>query len=194
MKKLVVFALILFVSSIANTAGAYNWYLEYDLLATRLVMVPNGSDDEDHSIYSFTDAQGRPSLLFVCHGAESDGEYYACLGGEFYNDYASAVDNVIRYHINRGEIRNTNFEKVYFLTCHAGYAPQKTVTMPVLNKPLQMALYNKSVQAIGEYFDSQGRVYRVALFQDHYWAPGEDGIDDPTTMVDNFFIAGDSDE
>ena len=194
MKKLVVFALMMFVSSIASTVSA-KWVTKYEFPATRLVLVPGITDEIDHTVYSFTDAQGRPSLLFACHGSAKRGEYYASLGEKRYKDYASAIDNEIRYHINRGDIRNTNFEKVYFLTCHAGYAPHKTVTMPVLDKPLQMAIYNKGVQAIGELLDSYGRVYHVILYEQHGSAPGEDGIDDPSTVVDNFFImAEDSDE
>ena len=33
------------------------------------------------------------------------------MGGKFYKNYAAAVDNEIRYHINRGEIRQGSFDK-----------------------------------------------------------------------------------
>ncbi|MBR1806204.1 MAG: hypothetical protein IJ774_07455 [Selenomonadaceae bacterium] len=190
MRKLVIFALMMFVTSFANTVSAYNWHLEYDFPARRIVLVPDG-DNFDHIIYSFTNAQGRPSLLFVCHGAESDGVYYAYMGGKFYSNYAHAVDNEIRYHINRGEIKQNSFEQVYFLTCHAGYAAQREVVMPFLNKPLKMAIYNKSVQGLKEYFDSQWRVNRVVLLQDHPYVPG-DLDSNGSEIFDDVIIAGDS--
>ena len=190
MRKLVIFALVMFVISFANVAGAYNWHLEYDFPARRIVTVPNGNDDYDHRVYSFVNAQGRPSLLFVCHGTYSDGVYYACLGGKFYSNYAWAVDNEIRYHINRGEIDRNSFEQVYFLTCHSGYAAQREVIMPVLNKPLKMAIYNKSVQGVKEYFDSQWRVNRVILLRDHPYTPGD--LDSIGEVYEYVIIAGDS--
>lgn len=195
MKKFIVLALFLVMSSFTSNADAYNWFKEYEFYATRLVKVPKGYNNFDHVIYYFTDAQGRPSLLFMCHGSvNNQGQYFAYMGDKWHSDYASAVDNEIRYHINRGEVRN-NFEKVYFLTCHAGYAPQKTVTMPVLNKQLQMALYNKSVQGLREYYDYQGRVYYVELLQDHSNTLGEDTVTDSfNPVVDGVIIAGNADE
>lgn len=73
--------------------------------------VSEGVDPYDHKIYSFKDGDGRSSLLFVCHGSNYNGEYYACMGGKFYKNYAAAVDNEIRYLINRGKIRQGSFEK-----------------------------------------------------------------------------------
>ena len=189
MRRFVIFALVVIISTYATNVNAYNWIKEYEFPATRLVKVTRGKDNYDHMIYSFTDAQRRSALLFVCHGVEINGEYRAYMDGELHSDYATAVDNIIRRHIKSGEVSN-DFEKVYFHTCHAGYAPQKTVMMPILNKPLQMALYNKGVQAHVEYFDSQGRVYALALWQDHPERPGTDGVDD----VPGLIIAGDSEE
>lgn len=177
MKRLIILASVLFImSAYASTASA-GWIKEFGFPAKRLVTVPIGYavpadvDPHDHRIYSFQDGDGRSSLLFVCHGSESNGEYFACLGGKFYGDYAAAVDNEIRYHINRGEIKWGSFDKVYFLTCHSGYAPQKTVTMPVLQKRLQMVLYNKSYEGLLEYFNNNWEIYYVVLCKDLPGAP-----------------------
>ena len=63
--------------------------------------------------------------------------------------------------------------------------------MPVLNKQLQMALYNKSVQGITEHYDNWGRVYYVTLFQDHSSTLGTDSISDTfNPVVDGVIIAG----
>ena len=192
MRRFVIFALVMIISAYATNVSAYEWTTVYEFPATRLVMVPKGRSNFDHIIFSFTDAQGRSSLLFVCHGTESEGKYYAYMGDEWHSDYAWAVDNEIRYHIKRGEVRN-NFERVYFLTCHAGYAPQKTVTMPVLKKDLQMAVYDKGVQGLRQYYDSQGRIYAVALMHSHGMVLGNDSILDSFDPTDEYgvIIAGD---
>lgn len=155
------FTLCLFI----NTAFAYTWVEEFSFPAERLVAVPD--NNRDHEIYIFTDGNGYRSLLFACHGYgnERDG-YMATMGGKWYTDYAAAVDNEIRYHINRGEVRANSFDKVYFLTCYSGYAPQRSVTMPVLRKTLQMAVYNRGVEGICEHFDNYGYVRRLTLLRD----------------------------
>lgn len=175
MKKFIIIVMSAFVllSGCANSVAFAGWKKIFEFPARRLVTVPIGYavpadvDPHDHRIYSFRDGDGRASLLFVCHGSQSNGDYYACLGGKFYSDYAAAVDNEIRYHINRGEIRRGSFDKVYFLTCHSGYALQKTVRMPVLQKNLQMILYNKSYEGLLEYFDANWEVYYVVLCKDY---------------------------
>ena len=169
MKKSIIIALvtILAIFSGIKTAAAdeYNWVEMFSFPAKRLVLVPD--NNRDHEIYIFTDGNGYKSLLFACHGwgNERDG-YMATMGGKWYTDYAAAVDNEIRYHINRGEVRANSFQKVYFLTCYSGYAPTRSVTMPVLGKELQMAVYNKGVEGICEYYDSYGYVVRLALLRD----------------------------
>ena len=194
MKKIIVVTLSLFLilDAFVNVVFAYNWVKEYDFPARRIVYVPRGYDNFDHIVYSFSNAQGRPCLLFVCHGTfNNQEEYLAYMGGNFYRDYAAAVDNEIRYHINRGEIGANSFEKVYFLTCHSGYAEQQEVTMPVLNKNLRMVIYNKGVQGLKEYFDSQWKVNRVVLLQDHPEIPW-DGIGGE--IFDDVIIADDSED
>ena len=143
----------------AVSATEYKWVEEYSF--------PAADNNRDHEIYIFTDGNGYRSLLFACHGwgNERDG-YMATMGGKWYTNYAAAVDNEIRYHINRGEIRANSFEKVYFLTCYSGYAPTRSVTMPVLKKTLQMVLYNLGVEGICEYFDSYGYVRYISLLRD----------------------------
>lgn len=167
MKKMFILALgiTLALCAYVNTAFAYMWVEEASFPAERLVAVPD--NNRDHEIYIFTDGNGYRSLLFACHGYGNDQEgYMATMGGKWYRDYAYAVDNEIRYHINRGEVRANSFEKVYFLTCYSGYAPQRIVTMPVLRKPLQMALYNRGIEGICEHFDSYGYVRRLTLVRD----------------------------
>ena len=69
MRRFVIFALVVIISAYATNVNAYNWIKEYEFSVTRLVKVPRGNNNYDHKIFSFTDAQGRPALLFVCHGA-----------------------------------------------------------------------------------------------------------------------------
>ena len=162
---------------------------EFSFTAKKIVDVPKGRNDFDHKIYAFTDGDGRSSLLFVCHGARTrQNEYVAYMGGKYYINYANAVDNEIRYHIFRGEIKPGSFEKVYFLTCYSGYAPTKTVTMPVLRKNLQMALYSKRAQAFEEHLDNNWRVYYVTLYRDD---PNEN-LSETNNARRNIIRAGDS--
>lgn len=149
----------------ANAALAYTWVEEFSFPAERLVNVPDNNGD--HEVYIFTDGNGYRCLLFACHGYgnENDG-YMATMGGKWYTNYAAAVDNEIRYHINRGEIQTNSFEKVYLLSCYSGYAPQRSVTMPVLKRTLQMVVYNRGVEGICEHFDNYGYVRSLTLLRD----------------------------
>ncbi len=167
MKKFIVLALSMFVfMSSCTNAAEENWKEEFSFPVKKIVDVPAGRNDFDHKIYSFKDGDGLSSLLFVCHGAvTSQNEYVACLGGKYYRNYAAAVDNEIRYHIFRGEIRQGSFDKVYFLTCYSGYAPKKITKMPVLRKNLQMALYSRDAQAFEEHVDNNWRVYYLTLYR-----------------------------
>lgn len=177
MKKFIlpVFVVFMLMSSYANASeDEPNWKEEFSFAAKRIVTVPKGYDDYDHRIYSFTDGDGRSSLLFVCHGGvNAQGQYFAYMGDKWHSDYASAIDNEIRYHINRGEIRANSFDKVYFLTCYSGYAPQRRVTLPVLRKNLQMVLYTRSVEGLLEYFDNRWQVYYVGLYKDDPGGPSD---------------------
>ena len=174
MKKVIFLVLIALVSLWVGTVDAEPYLVKIsEFPAKRIVTVPNGPEDYDHRIYSFRDGNNKSSLLFVCHGAiDAKGTYYACMGGKYYSNYAAAIDNELRYHINRGEINRNGFERVYFLSCYSGYAPRQTVTMPVLNKKLQMVLYEKTPEWICEYFDDSWRVYHVALLIDRPPVPG----------------------
>lgn len=175
MKRLVIFVLAVIMAACANSVAAekYHWIEVFNFPAKRIVTVPSGYNDYDHRVYSFTDRNGQSSLLFVCHGTvNSQGEYTACMGGKYYTDYASAVDNEIRYHINRGEIRGNSFDNVYFLTCYSGYASQQNVTLPVLQKNLKMVLYERNVEGLCEIFDNNWRVARVSLLIDRPPLPG----------------------
>lgn len=167
MKKIIVLTLSTFfiLCVYVNTALAYTWVEEFSFPAERLVKVPDNNGD--HEIYIFTDGNGYRSLLFACHGYgnEQDG-YMATMGGKWYKNYAAAVDNEIRYHINRGEVSANSFDKVYFVTCYSGYAPQRSVTLPVLRKVLQMAVYNRGVEGVCEHFDNYGYVRRLTLLRD----------------------------
>lgn len=196
MKKFIILASVFFImSAYASTAFA-GWKERFGFSAKRLVTVPitypvpEGVSPYDHRIYSFKDGDGRSSLLFVCHGSNYNGEYYACIGGKFYKNYSAAVDNEIRYHINRGEIRQGSFDKVYFLSCHSDYAAQKTIRMPVLQKNLQMVLYNKSREALIEYFDSSSKVYYVVLYEDLPDLPSDLSPADEKRII----VAGGSEE
>lgn len=167
MKRFFILALgaFLILGAYANAALAYTWVEEFSFPAERLVSVPDNNGD--HEIYIFTDGNGYRCLLFACHGYgnEQDG-YMAAMGGKLYQNYAAAVDNEIRYHINRGEVQRDSFNKVYFLSCYSGYAPQKSVTMPVLGKILQMVIYNRGVEGVCEHFDNYGYVRRLTLLRD----------------------------
>ena len=166
MRRLVVLVLVVIISAYATNVSAYNWIKEYEFPATRLVKV-NGTDKSSgYLIYSFIDEQKRPSLLVICHGEEINGEYRVYMGREPRKDYAQEVDEIIRWHMDFDEIDEKSFEKVYLLTSYAGYAPQKTVIMPVLKKDLQMILYNKDLQGYEEIFDSQGKVMGIAIFRE----------------------------
>lgn len=167
MKKLLVILLGAVFSIIAymNTASAYTWVKIYSFPAERLVKVPDYNGD--HEVYIFTDGNGYRSLLFACHGWGNAKDGYMCtMGGKWYTNYAAAVDNEIRYHINRGEISANSFEKVYFLSCYSGYAPQQSITMPVLRKTLQFVVYNMGVEGICEHFDNYGYVRYLTLLKD----------------------------
>lgn len=159
----------------ANNVNAeeYNQQEEYSFAAKKIVTVPTVDySDEEISIYAFTDADGTPCLLFTCHSMVTPKKKYAaCLGGKYYTNYAAVVDNEIRYHINRGEIRNGSFDRVYFLSCYSGYAPQRTVTMLVLRKKLQMILYNTNIEGIAKYLDKNDRVYYLGLYKNSPGGP-----------------------
>lgn len=175
MKKIIFLVLIALVGFLTETANADEPRLVtiFEFPVKRIVTVPNGPDDYDHRVYSFKDGNGKSNLLFVCHGTvDNQGKYYAYMGGRFYSNYAAAIDNEIRYHINRGEINSNGFERVYFLSCYSGYAPMQTVTMPVLNKKLQMVLYEKNAEWLCEYYDDSWRVYYVALLVERPFVPG----------------------
>ena len=193
MKKFIVliFCMLVLMNFCANTAGAYNWVEAYSFPAKKIVTVfDHYNNDEDHSVYSFTDGDGRSCLLFVCHGTvTSEGDYAACLGGRYYTNYAAAVDNEIRYHINRGEITQ-GFDKVYFLTCYSGYAAQKRVTLPVLHKNLQMAIYSRNVEGLLEYLDNDWQVYYVGLYRDDPYGGRLGGLN--ASDARRIKIAGDS--
>lgn len=174
--------LIAFFSFFAYTVNAAEPRLVeiYHFPADRIVTVPNGPNDYDHRVYSFKDGNSRSSLLFVCHGTvDAQGTYYACMGGKYYSNYAAAIDNEIRYHINRGEINGNGFERVYFLSCHSGYAPRQTVTMPVLNKKLQMILYEKTPEWLCEVYNNKTwRVEYLHLLVERPSVPGMNGPSD----------------
>ena len=149
MKRLVIFVLAVIMAACANSVAAekYHWIEVFNFPAKRIVTVPSGYNDYDHRVYSFTDRNGQSSLLFVCHGTvNSQGEYTACMGGKYYTDYASAVDNEIRYHINRGEIRGNSFDNVYFLTCYSGYASQQMSRSPFFKRILKWYSTNETLR------------------------------------------------
>lgn len=167
MKKFVVATIsaVFVLCACINTALAYTWVKEFTFPVDRLVSVPD--NNRDHEIYIFTDGNGYRCLLFACHGQGNDRDgYMATMGGKWYKNYAAAVDNEIRYHMSRGEVRPNSFEKVYFVSCYSGYAPQRSITLPVLKKTLQMAIYNRGVEGICEHINSQGYVIAITLLRD----------------------------
>lgn len=162
-------AIMIVCMSSAAAYSNYNWQCVYEFDAVKLVQMGSG-ENFDHAIYMFEDGDRRNALLFACHGTYRNNRYLACLAGDEFANYAGAIDAVLQYHIKKGKIRANSFSKVYLISCHAGYAPQKTVTLPNLNRQLQIAIYNKGVQAICV-SNSRGNYVHVALIRDKPGAP-----------------------